>query len=76
MVLAAAKFRNIAAKWYFNSDREAGALAGEIARKRPPNSGRLDTNNWIDLWVETFATPESLNPNCVALDVLGPAAER
>ncbi|MGO8975883.1 MAG: hypothetical protein ACLQNV_20450 [Steroidobacteraceae bacterium] len=76
MVLAAAKYRNIAAKGYFNSDWAAGALAGEIARKRPPNPGRLDANNWISLRVETIATPESLNADRVALDVLGLAAER
>jgi hypothetical protein len=65
----------VVAEGYFDRDRETGTLAGEIARKSFPQSGRLNAHNGISLWVETFATLESLNADGVALDVLGPAAE-
>jgi len=75
MVVAATKYRNIAAEGYFDRDRQIGTLACEIARKSFPQSGRLHAHNGITLWVETFATLESLNADGVALYLLGPAAE-
>jgi hypothetical protein len=75
MVVAATKYRNIAAEGYFDRDRGTGTPAGKTACKGFPQSGRLDAYNGITLWVETFATLESLNADGVALDVLGPAAE-
>jgi hypothetical protein len=74
-VLAATKYWNIAAEGYFDRDPGTGTPAGKTACKGFPQSGRLDAYNGISLWVETFATLESLSADGVALDVLGPAAE-
>jgi hypothetical protein len=75
MVLAATKPRNIAAQWYFDRDRAPGALAGVVAREGSAKPASLDANYWINLGVKTFATPESLNADGVALDSPGFAAE-
>ena len=69
------KYRDIAAEGYFNRDRAVGALAGVIARKGLPHPGSFDANNWINLRVKAFVTPQGLNANGVALYVLGLTAE-
>jgi len=70
MVVAATKYRNITAEGYFDRDRGTGTPAGKTVCKGFPQSGCFDAYNRITLWVETFATLESLNADGVFLDFL------
>src|SRR5580658_5764269 len=76
IVFTAIKYRNIAAKRYFDHDVATGALASEIVCKTSPEPGCLNANNWVNLRVEGFVTPESLNSDRIALDTLRLAAKR
>jgi hypothetical protein len=61
---------------YFDNDRTAGTITGEIAHKGPTQPGCLYTNNWIDLRIEIFSTSKSHDADAIPFQGLGFAGKR
>jgi len=70
------KNRNVMAEGYFNDNRTAGALAGEIVRQCPAQPACLNTNNRVDVWVEIVSASKRLDTDAIALDGEGFAGKR